>query len=61
MKKSKAIEEIASVIRDTLSLPEESMAAAIIHKIEELGMQPPNKYQCDCDGCRDYSWEKEDS
>lgn len=59
MKKSRMIDEIAHVIRDTFLLPEETMAEAILLKIEQLGMKPPVEETCPVLFNTKHTWEKE--
>jgi hypothetical protein len=59
MKKSSMIEEIARVIRDTMSLSEKDMATAVLAKVEELGMQPPVEEVCPVLFTTKRIWERE--
>jgi len=61
VKKSQVVDEIVSVIKDTILLSEKDMATAILHKLEKLGMKAPNRFKCDCNICRDCSWEDENA
>ena len=73
MKKSEVIEEVARVVKDTFLLSETEIAKAIVNKIEELGMMPPDTGKGPVVGTQwsstsvdysqrpDYRWENEDA
>jgi hypothetical protein len=61
MKKSKMLEEIVNVIKDTYLLSDQYMAAAVLAKVEELGMKPPKEEVCPVLFQTTFIWEKEDA